>query len=185
MQYVFINQLRRLLEPPQKLLGPHVGTGMTVLDPGCGFGYFSLPLARLVGPNGRVLCVDIEPRAIAKLKKRASRAGLAERIDARVCAPRDLGLEDCTGMVDFAAIMHTMHEFEDLAGFLAQVTKLLKPTGRMLVVEPPGPHVSAATFAAEREHCRRAGFHALDCSRVALHRKVALFAVSSWQANPR
>ena len=134
MQYVLASPLRRLAEPPNKLVGPYVQAGMTVLDPGCGFGYLSLPLARWVGPEGRVLSVDVEPRAVARLQRRARWEGLAERIEARTCSPRDLGLGAYHGKVDLVTVIHTLHEFEDLPGFLAQVAALLRPAGRMLVV---------------------------------------------------
>ena len=72
------------MEKPHKLVGPYVEPGMTVLDPGCGFGYFSLPLARMVGPTGRVLSVDVEPRAVDRLRRRAHKAGLGDRIEAYI-----------------------------------------------------------------------------------------------------
>jgi len=175
MQYVLVSPLRRLLEPPQRLLGPYVEPGMTVLDPGCGFGFASLPLARLVGPAGRVLSVDIEPRAVTRLQRRARKAGLAERIEARSCQPRDLGLDAYAGQVDLVTVIHTLHEFEDLPGFLAQVARLLKPTGRMLVVEPPG-HVKPEQFAVELELCRSAGFRELEAPALGGGRMAALFA---------
>lgn len=178
VQYMLISPLRRLLEPPAKLVGPQVEPGMTVLDPGCGFGFISLPLARMVGPEGRVLSVDVEPRAVERLKRRARKAGLADRIDARKCDARDLGLDDLAGQVDLVTVVHTLHEFEDLPGFLAQVATLLKPTGRLLVVEPRG-HVTAELFATEMEVCQRAGFRALDPPALGSRRFAALLAPPS------
>jgi SAM-dependent methyltransferase len=148
---------------------------MTVLEPGCGFGFFSLPLARMVGPEGRVVCVDLEPRAVERLVRRAAKKGLSDRIDARPCGPRDLGLDDYQGRIDLAVVFYTLHELEDLEGFLAQAGALLKPEGRMLVVEPKG-HVTPAGFAAELEVCRRAGFRELEPPPYAHKRPAALLA---------
>jgi len=175
VQYLLISPLRRLAEPPGRLVGPLVEPGMTVVDPGCGFGYLSLPLARMVGPRGRVVSVDVEPRAVTRLRQRAQRAGLAQRIDARACEPRDLGLADYAGAVDLVTVIHTLHEFEDLPGFLAQVARLLGPTGRMLVVEPRG-HIRPEHFTAELHCCRRAGFRELDPPDLGRKRLVALLA---------
>jgi SAM-dependent methyltransferase len=175
VQYMLISPLRRLTEPPNRLVGPYVEPGMTVLEPGCGFGYISLPLARLVGPEGRVISVDVEPRAVARLQRRARKAGLAERIEARACEPRDLGLTEFQGQVDLVTVIHTLHEFEDLPGFLAQVAALLKPDGRLLVVEPGG-HVTPEKFAAELATCRQAGFFELDRPDVGGKRRAALLA---------
>jgi cyclopropane fatty-acyl-phospholipid synthase-like methyltransferase len=177
MQYLLVSPLRRLLEPVDRLVGPHVEAGMTILDPGCGFGYVSLPLARMVGDEGRILSVDIEPRAVERLKRRARKAGLAERIDARTCEPHDLGLARYEGRVDLVTVIHTLHEFEDLPGFLAQVKRLLAPAGRLLVVEPRG-HVAPHHFAAEIACCRQSGFRELERPALGRKRMAALLARS-------
>jgi len=176
VQYWLISPLRRLVDPVDRLVGPHVEPGMTVVDVGCGFGYVSLPLARMVGPQGRVVCVDVEPRAIARLERRARRAGLAERIRARPCKPRDLGLVDLAGQVDLVTVVHTLHELEDLSGFLGQVRTLLNATGRLLVVEPRG-HVTQEQFLAMMDRCRQAGFEQLAPPEVGSRRLAALLAV--------
>ena len=72
--YVLVSPLRRLLEPPGKVLGPHVQPGMTVVEPGCGMGNFTLPLARMVGPSGKVICVDLQPKMIAALRRYIEKA---------------------------------------------------------------------------------------------------------------
>ncbi len=178
VQFWLVNPLRRLLESPEKLLGPYIEPGMTVLEPGCGLGYFSLPMARMVGPEGRIVSVDIEPRAVARLKRRAEKRGLSSRIDARPCRARDLGLHDYRARIDLVTVMHTMHELEDLPGFLEQAASLLEPSGRMLVVEPRG-HVAPAEFAAQLEICRRAGFVEVDPPPRAGKCPAALLALSS------
>jgi len=57
------NRLRRWLQDPRRILAPHVREGMTALDLGCGPGFFTLDLAWLVGPAGRVIASDLEPGA--------------------------------------------------------------------------------------------------------------------------
>lgn len=161
MQYLLISPLRRILEPPKKLLAPLVKPGMTVLEPGCGMGFFSLPLAELVGSEGRVLCIDVEPRAVERLARRARRARLDDRIIAQACGPRSLGLDEHQGQVDLVVVIHTMHELEDLPGFLDQVHALLAPGGRMLVVEPRG-HVQPAQFEAMLACCEDHGLRVID-----------------------
>ena len=74
--YFLISPLRRLLQDPRKLVGPYVREGVIVLEPGPGMGFFTLELGRLVGPSGRVVAVDIQPRMLSNLKRRAARAGL-------------------------------------------------------------------------------------------------------------
>jgi ubiquinone/menaquinone biosynthesis C-methylase UbiE len=164
------NPLRRLFENPEKLLGPWVAPGMTILDVGCATGFFSLPLARMTGEKGRVLCVDVEPRMMNGLVRRATRAGLVDRIETILCGEDDLGLSDHEGTVDFAVAIHTLHELPDIEGGLRQIAAALKPGGRLLVIEPRG-HVSDATWDHELETARHLGF--IVGSRLDLRRRYA------------
>jgi ubiquinone/menaquinone biosynthesis C-methylase UbiE len=155
--YLLLNPLRRLLENPDKLLGGFVTEGMTVLEPGCGMGYFTLPLARMVGAKGRVIAVDIQPKMLAGLSKRAQKAGLSDRIEIRRAASDGLGVEDLAGQVDFVAAIHMVHEMPDARSFLSEVRRALKSGGRILVVEPKG-HVSKTHFAETLAAAEQVGF---------------------------
>lgn len=143
--YLLLHPLRKLFENPARLFGNLVGEGMTVLEPGCGMGYFTLPLARMVGPTGRVVAVDIQPRMLAALGKRASKAGLADRIQMRLAGGDRLEIGDLRGRVDLALAIHMVHEVHDCSGFLTEIRLALKEGGRLLIVEPRG-HVSHADF---------------------------------------
>jgi SAM-dependent methyltransferase len=143
--YALVAPLRRLAEHPERTLGPHVRPGMKVLEPGCGMGFFTLPLARLVGESGRVVSLDIQPRMLAALARRARRAGLERRIEMRLCAAESLGLAGDAGTIDLAVLIHVLHELPDAASALAEIRGALAPAGRVLLIEPPG-HVSRADF---------------------------------------
>jgi 2-polyprenyl-3-methyl-5-hydroxy-6-metoxy-1,4-benzoquinol methylase len=155
--YLLASPLRRLLERPEQVLDGLVRPGMTVLEPGCAMGFFSLPLARLVGPGGRVVCVDVQQKMIDGLRRRARKAGLLDRIETAVCGPTDLGAGQWTGRIDLAIAIHMVHEVSDRAGFLRQVFAALRPGGRLLIVEPKG-HVSPAAFDATVAAAEAAGF---------------------------
>ena len=75
--YILLNPLRRIRQDPRRLLGPLVREGMTVLEPGSGMGYFTLDLARMVGPGGRVVAVDLQDRMLKALRRRALKKGEA------------------------------------------------------------------------------------------------------------
>ncbi len=155
--------VRNWLESPKALLAPHVRPGMTVLEPGCGMGFFSLPLARMVGTSGRVVCVDVQPRMVAGLARRARRAGLSERITAMACPPGDLGVAEWTGRVDLAVAIHVVHEIGDPERFFRQIGSALRPGGRLFVLEPRG-HVSPEGFEEEIAIARRTGLVMVDGS---------------------
>jgi SAM-dependent methyltransferase len=154
--YVLVSPLRRLVEPPGALLGGLVAPGMLVVEPGCGMGYFTLELARMVGPGGRIVAVDLQPRMLAGLRRRARRAGLAPRIDARLAAPGRLGLDDLAGSADLAVAIHVVHEVPEPRRLFAELARALRPEGRVLLVEPRG-HVSPADVAAELDAAADAG----------------------------
>jgi ubiquinone/menaquinone biosynthesis C-methylase UbiE len=155
--YTFDNPLRKLVHDPVAMLRPYVAPGMTCLDLGCGMGYFSVGLARLTGPGGRVAAVDLQDKMLAGLKRRAARLGLTGIIQPRRCAPDDLGLADLAGAVDFALCFWMLHEVPDQPRFLAQIQAALKPGGRLLISEPRF-HVKEQGFAAELDLARDGGW---------------------------
>jgi len=159
--YLLLSPIRRLVESPQKMLGPYVQSGMVVLEPGCGMGYFTLPLARMVGPTGRVVVVDIQERMLQTLERRAQRAGLADRIERRRASDHGLGLDDLAESVDFACAIHLVHEVPDKDGFFREIRAALKPGGRLLLREPKG-HVKLAAFDETLARAREAGFEAAE-----------------------
>jgi SAM-dependent methyltransferase len=124
-------------------------------------GYFSLPMAELVGPGGRVICVDLQERMIRSLRRRALRAGLSDRIEPRVCSASGLGIRDLEGEVDFCLAYAVVHEVPDAAAFLAEIGEALCPGGRLLIAEPKG-HVSGEALEATVAHARSAGLSIVD-----------------------
>jgi cyclopropane fatty-acyl-phospholipid synthase-like methyltransferase len=134
---------------------------MTVLEPGPAMGFFTLPLARLVGPEGRVVAVEVQQKMLDRLMKRARRARLAERIEPRLVAGAGLGVAELAGRVDFVAAIHVVHEVSDQDAFFRDALAALKPEAKLLLVEPPG-HVKAPAFAASLARAQRAGFAELD-----------------------
>jgi ubiquinone/menaquinone biosynthesis C-methylase UbiE len=155
--YLLLNPLRKWLENPEKILGPFIEAGMTVLEPGCGMGFFTLPLAEMVGSDGRVLAVDIQPKMLSALEKRARKKGLMDRIILREARPEGLGIDDHKGMIDLCAAIHMVHEVPDSSVFFKAVWEALKPGGKLLVIEPKG-HVKADQFEETIKAAEDAGF---------------------------
>ncbi|HUL54997.1 MAG TPA: class I SAM-dependent methyltransferase [Opitutaceae bacterium] len=173
--YLLANPVRALLQNPQRILKPYLQNGMQALDVGAAMGFFSLPMAKLVGATGRVVCVDLQERMIRGLQQRAARAGLADRIDARVCSRQSLKLDDLAGTLDFALAFAMVHEVPDQARLLAEIRAALRPGGTLLVCEPVG-HVPADPFAATVALARHAGFDVTGHPRAPFSRCVLLTA---------
>lgn len=157
MGYWLASPIRRWMQNPEEAVAPYIREGMTVLEPGPGMGFFTLPMAGLVGPSGRVVAVDIQQQMLDGLRKRATRAGLLPRIDLRLAKPESLGIEDLKGAVDFVLAFAMVHETPSAERFFYQVGEALKPGGTLLLAEPAG-HVSAAEFETELRLARGARF---------------------------
>lgn len=144
--HLLANPLRRLVHDPAAILRPFVTEGMTVFEAGPGMGFFTLEMARLVGPRGKVVAVDVQPRMLAGLRRRAGKAGLLDRIDARQGSGERMGLDDLEGQVDFILAFAVVHELPGIERFFGEAFAVLKPGCRLLLAEPPF-HVSEAAFA--------------------------------------
>ena len=174
--YFLLNPFRRFSQDPQKILQPYVREGMTVLEPGPGMGFFTLELLRLVGNSGRVIAVDVQPKMLAILKRRATSAGFADRLNARLACPDSMNINDLRGAVDFILAFAVVHEFPDALRFFTEVAAAAKPGAQLLLAEPSG-HVKPARFeselkAAEQIGFRVAGHPAISRSQTALLQKL-------------
>jgi len=143
--YVLLNPLRKLFENPQKLFQGLVNQGMLILEAGCGMGYFTLPLARMVGDKGKVVALDIQEGMLKTLRKRASRRGLLKRIETRLTTKGPLPVSDLVGKVDLVVALHVVHEVGGQPQFLRDLKDTLKPGGHFLLSEPRG-HVKEGEF---------------------------------------
>ncbi|MGD0167975.1 MAG: class I SAM-dependent methyltransferase [Gaiellaceae bacterium] len=163
--YFLVSPLRRLWQNPKEILRPFVTSGMSVFEPGCGMGFFTLELARLVGDQGKVVAVDIQPQMLQALSRRARKAKLEQRIDARLAEGDGLPTQGLSGQVEFALAFWVVHELPDIERFFIELYELLKPGGKALLVEPK-KHVSADLLAKELELASRAGFRVESHSTV-------------------
>lgn len=142
LAYTFDNPFRHFFHNPEKMLGSCVAKGMTVLDIGCGLGFFSIGLAKLVGDKGCVIAADVQPKMLSVLEKRAEKAEVSDRIRIHRCEPNKLGVETT---VDFILAFWMVHEVPDTNIFFRQIRSCLKSNGRILIAEPRF-HVSSRRF---------------------------------------
>lgn len=156
--YFIDNPLRRLLHRPEEILGPYVKPGMTVMDVGCGMGWFSIPMARMVGQQGCVVAVDVQQKMLDVLRKRAEKAGVADRIRLHHCQPSSIGIDD---PVDFVLASWSAHEVPDLENFLGEIGACLRPDGRFLVAEPRF-HISSKAFRSMVSTARGIGLTVVE-----------------------
>ncbi len=166
----FDNFLRSLLHNPRKLFGPYVRPGMNVLDIGCGAGFASLGLARLLGDTGTVIAADLQPEMLEMVAERAACAGLSHRVRLHRCEAGRIGLEE---PVDFVLAFWMVHELDDSRAFLKEVLSLLNPGGRFLMIEPK-IHVPRSGFERVVSEAGQIGFTIVGRPPVRISRAVVL-----------
>jgi ubiquinone/menaquinone biosynthesis C-methylase UbiE len=168
--YTFDNPLRPLFHDPKKIFAPYVQKGMNVTDIGCGLGYFSLGLARMVKEDGKVIAVDIQPQMLKRLRKRADRAGLSSIIHPHLCLDNNINIHE---PLDFALAFWMVHEAPDPATLLRQLYETLKPSGTLLLTEPLF-HVCREDFRREIAIALDVGFSVMEEPRIRWSYAVAL-----------
>jgi ubiquinone/menaquinone biosynthesis C-methylase UbiE len=162
--------LRKLVHNPRKILGPYIKEGMKVLDLGCGPGFFTLEMARLVGSSGKVLAADLQDGMLEKLKVKIQNTGLANRVEFHQCPADRIGLsEKC----DFILVFYMLHEVPDPGAFLREIKALLKPDGKVLIAEPKW-HVTHDEFLATIAVMEQAGFAVLEKPKICFSRAVVI-----------
>lgn len=118
-------------------------------------GFFTLPLAEMVGATGKVVCLDVRLEMLEVLRRRAVKAGLADRMDTRACEATSLGTGDLPGRADFVLLFAVVHEVPDADRLFREVAYTMKPGGRCLLAEPRF-HVPVREFdhmlAVSRQH---------------------------------
>jgi len=167
----------KILEDPQRdawqkphevILALELKPGATVADVGAGSGYFSLRFAHRIGPQGKVLAVDIEPKLLERVAKRAAEQKMGN-IETVLAAPDDPRLK--AGSVDLIFICDVIHHIEKRPAYYQLLARALKPGGQLAIVDfhkrplPVGPpvemkiaredlvrEVEGAGFRLAREH---------------------------------
>ena len=156
--FTFDNWIRRRIQNPDQIIKTYVRAGNTVVDIGPGIGFFTIPMARLVGDSGQVIAVDIQEEMLAAISGRALNAGVAHRVTLQLASPVSLNV---TVRADFILAFWMAHEVPDQERFFAQLHAVMKEDGKFLLAEPK-LHVSKTCFDTELDAAQKAGFRLLD-----------------------
>ena len=168
--FTFDNPTRKWIHNPRRILKEWIQPGDVVLDVGCGMGYFSLPMAELVGSQGRVIAADLQEQMLSGLQRRAQHSSYGERIQPQLCRPDRIGLSE---PLDFVLAFWMVHEVRDQQAFLKEIHAALKTDGKFLIVEPR-IHVSGKAFKQTVELAEKLGFKVLARPGVMISRAVVL-----------
>jgi ubiquinone/menaquinone biosynthesis C-methylase UbiE len=164
--FTFDNFLRPLFHDPVKMLKGTIREGDTVLDVGPGMGYFTIPMAKMVGETGKVIAADVQQGMLTFLESRAIKAGLAQRIETHLVSQQSLRI---SVPVDFALAFWMVHEVPDQGRFLEDLKSLLKAGGLFLMVEP-AIHVSKKMYQETERRAQAAGFALKEKPKISMSR---------------
>jgi arsenite methyltransferase len=132
------------LPPAEVISSLQLRSGMAVADIGAGTGYFSIPIADAVGKKGKVYAVDFQQEMLGHIRQKLQREGLPKNIELLF---GDAIATTVPGQsVDLVFLANVWHELDDHAAVLAEAKRVLRPKGRIAildwrpdVVQPPGP----------------------------------------------
>ena len=144
----------------------NLAPGQTVADIGAGTGYFAFRLAKAVGPSGKVYAVDLQQEMLDTLQERIQEKGISNVVPTR-SEPLETPLPDAE--MDLVFIANVTHEYDEIDAGIQSCVRILKPKGRLAVVDwkyaetnsgPPLDH----RLPPERleEAARKAGLSAIE-----------------------
>ncbi len=155
--YLLLNPLRKLYENPKTILSPYIKKTMIVMDIGSAMGYYSLPMAEMVGIEGKVICVDMQEEMLKKLKTRALKSNIDDQIKSHLCSSDSLQIKEMTNKIDFVLASAVVHEVPDSEHFFKEIFEVLKPNKKLLVLEPE-KRVLKENFNISMENAKKVGF---------------------------
>ncbi|OGW28316.1 MAG: methyltransferase type 11 [Nitrospirae bacterium GWC2_42_7] len=170
MAGILDNAIRRWLQDPHKILGPYIKEGMTVLDLGCGPGFFSVEIALMAGKSGQVIAADLQEEMLQKLRDKIKGTELEKRITLLRSEENKIGLAE---NVDFVLAFYMVHETLDQEKLLHEIISRLKPDGHILIVEPLF-HVSKTAFQETVKKAVDSGLVPVESPKVFLSRAVLM-----------
>lgn len=158
--FTFDNWIRRLFQNPQKITGEYINPGSTIIDLGCGPGFFSIDMAKMTGHSGKVYAVDLQKEMLDLVQQKMIKLNLTDQIILHQCSQDLINLNNDV-KADFILAFYMVHETPDPLQFLKEVKTYLNPGGRFLIVEPLF-HVSKKKFESIAEQTAAAGYKRLD-----------------------
>jgi ubiquinone/menaquinone biosynthesis C-methylase UbiE len=159
------SKIRRWLQNPHDILAPFVKAGMKVLDVGCGPGFFSIEMAKMVGASGQVISADLQQGMLQELALKVKGTALESRIKPVHCDKGNINVSD---QVDFILAFYMVHEVPDKITLFKQLRALLKKEGQFLLVEPKLFHVSKEDFESTLKQAESAGFKVAEGPKLLL-----------------
>ena len=163
-------KLRKIFQNPEKILKPYISKGMKTLDIGCGPGFFTVEIAKLLENSGNVLAADLQEEMLLKLKEKVKNTILEKSISFLKCEKDKIGLSD---EFDFILVFYMLHEVPNQQKFLKELFTHLKSNGKVLISEPRF-HVNKKDFQKSVKLIEDIGFKIIEKPTIFLSRSILI-----------
>jgi ubiquinone/menaquinone biosynthesis C-methylase UbiE len=174
------SRLRFILQNPRRILKKYIHPGMTVLDLGCGTGYFTLDIAKLLEKKGKVIAADVQIGMLDILVHKLGYSELQNQIQIHNNQENTLNL---TEKVDFILAFYAFHEMKYLDSIINELQKILIPETKIFISEQRF-HVSKYTFNTIVQKMENIGFEICKRPRIFFSRTV-IMKIKSTNAQQR
>lgn len=164
------SSFRYRFQNPKKILSPYIEPDMTVLDLGCGPGFFTTEIARMLDGSGKVIAADLQNGMLEKVIQKITGSDIERLVQVHKCQEKSLNLID---KVDFILAFYTFHEMRFLDKLIDEIKLLLKPEGTIFIAEQKF-HVPKSTFGDIIDKMRKKGFEITEQPKVFLSRAVVM-----------
>jgi ubiquinone/menaquinone biosynthesis C-methylase UbiE len=156
------NSIRRWIQNPQKILKPYIKKGMTVLDLGCGPGFFTADIAKMLSDSGKVIAADLQEGMLEKVARKIRGTSLEQRVELHKCQINSIGINE---KVDFILAFWMVHEVPDHVMLFEELKSILNQEAKIFIIEPK-MHVTAKSFDELSGILEKSGFEILDRPKV-------------------
>ena len=173
---LMINPVRKLVQNPQKILSGYIQPGMNVLEVGPGMGYFTIPMAKMLHPGGKIVCVDVQEKMLNVLKSRAAKANTNGTVETVLASVNSLNVQHWKEKIDFALLFAVVHEVPDQKMLFNEVFNCMKPGGVVLFAEPKG-HVNDKMFQTSINIAESMGFNKVNTKPISGSQVVELLKI--------
>jgi ubiquinone/menaquinone biosynthesis C-methylase UbiE len=161
---------RKIFQNPHRILKPYIKEGMTVMDFGCGPGFYTIEMANLIKDTGKVYAVDLQEGMLDLLKQKIKGTEAEKNIVFHKCEKDKIGLTD---KFDFILAFYVVHEVPSQENLFKEFKSLLKPEGKILIYEPKS-RVTKSEFAQMIETLKSIGFEIISSRRFLYSRSVVI-----------
>jgi len=164
------SSFRFRFQNPKKILGPYLKPGMTVLDLGCGPGFFTTEIARMLDHSGKVIAADIQNGMLDKVAQKISGTELEGIVQIHKCQEKSVNLTD---KIDFVLAFYSFHEMSSFENIIDEIKLLLKQDGEIFIAEQKF-HVRKNAFNEMIDKMKTKGFEITRKPKVFLSRAVLM-----------